>query len=43
MNHAGFDDDFRKKYWCEAISTVTRMANLMVRNMGGKPPYYKFF
>ena len=31
MNHAGFDDNFRKKFWCEAILTATRLDNIMVR------------
>ena len=39
MNHAGFDDNFNKKFWCEAISTAPKLDNIMVRQMGGKPPY----
>ena len=42
MNHAGFDDNFNKKFWCEAISAATKLDNIMVRQMGGKPPYYIF-
>ena len=43
MNHAGFDGKFKKKFWCEAIATVTNLDNIMVKHMGGKPPYYMFF
>ena len=43
MNHAGFDDNFRKKLWCEATSTATKLDNIMVKYMGGKPPFYMFF
>ena len=43
MNHVGFDDKFSKKFWCESISTATKLDNIMVRNVGGKTPYFKFF
>ena len=43
MTHACFDDHFKRKFWCEAISTATKLDNMMVRHMGGKPPYYMFF
>ena len=43
MNHAGFDDNFKKMFWCEVISTATKVDNIMVKHMGGKPPYYMFF
>ena len=39
MTHAHFDDYFK----CEAVSTATKLDNMMVRHMGGKPPYYMFF
>ena len=42
MNHAGFDDNFKQKFGCEAISTATKLDNIMVKHMGGKPPYYMF-
>ena len=38
MTHAHFDDYFK----CEAVSTATKLDNMMVRHMGGKPPYYMF-
>ena len=43
IKHAGFDDHFKKKFWCGTISTVTKQNNIMVKHMGGKPPYYMFF
>ena len=43
MTHAGFDEYFKRKFWCEAVSTAPNLDNMMVRHMGGKPPYYMFF
>ena len=43
MTHAGLDDHFKRKFWCEAASTATKLDNMMVRHMEGKPPYYMFF
>ena len=43
MTHAGFDDHFKRKFWCEAVSTATKLDHMMVRHMGGKPPHYMFF
>ena len=43
MNHAGFEYNLKKKFWCEAKSTVTKLDNIMVKHMGGKPPYCMFF
>ena len=43
MSHAGFDDKFKKMFWCEAISTATKLDHIMVNHIGGKPPYYMFF
>ena len=43
MNHAGFDDNFRGKFWCEAILRATKLDNIMVKHMEGKPQYYLFF
>ena len=31
MNHADFDDNYRRKLWCKTISTATKLDNLMVR------------
>ena len=43
MTHAGFDDYFKNKFWCEAVSTATKLDIMMVRHMGGNSPYYMFF
>ena len=43
ITHAGFDDHFKRKFWCEVVSTATKLDNMMVRHMGGKPPYYMLF
>ena len=43
MTHAGFDDRFKRKFWCEAVPTATKLDHMMVRHMGGKPPYYMFY
>ena len=38
MTHAGFDDHFKRKIWCEAVSTATKLDNMMVRHMGENLP-----
>ena len=43
MNHAGLDENYRRKIWCETISTATKLDNKMVRKMGDEPPHFKFF
>ena len=43
ITHAWFDDHFKKTFWCETISTATKQNNIIVKHMGGKPPYYMFF
>ena len=43
MTHAGFDDYFQRNFWCEAVSTATKLDNMMVRHMARKPPYYMVF
>ena len=40
MTHAGFDDHFKRKLWCDAVSTAIKLDNMLVRHIGGKPPYY---
>ena len=42
MNHAGLDENYRRKLWCETISTATKLDNLMARKMGGKPFHFNF-
>ena len=43
MTHTGFDDHVKRKFCCEAVSTGTKLDNILVRHMGGKPPYYMFY
>ena len=43
MTHAGFNDHIKRKVGCEAVSTATKLDNMIVRHLGGKPPYYMFF
>ena len=40
MTHAGFDDYFKRKFWCEAVSTATKLDNMMVRHID--PKYRKY-
>ena len=42
-NHAGLYENYRRKLWCETISTGTKFDNLMVREIRRKPPNLKFF
>ena len=30
-------------FWCEVVSTASKLDTMMVRHMGGKPPYYMLF
>ena len=41
-NPSDLDENYRRQLWCEAISTVTKLDNLMVRKMGIKP-HFNFF
>ena len=35
ITHAGFNDHLERKFWCEAVSTATKLNNIMVTHMGG--------
>ena len=35
---AGFSQQAKKKFWCEVISTATKLDNIMVRKDRTKPP-----
>ena len=39
MLTAGFSQQDKRKFWCEVISTATRLDNIMVRKERTKPPY----
>ena len=43
MIHAGSDENYRRKLWCEIVSTATKLDNLIMTEMGGKPPHFNFF
>ena len=36
---AGFSPQDKRKFWCEVISTATKLDNIMVRKERTKPPY----
>ena len=39
MMEAGFNQPDKRKFWCELISTATKLDNIMVRKERTKPPY----
>ena len=43
MTRAGFDDHFKRKFYCEVVSTAMKLDNMTVRHRVGKPPYYMLF
>ena len=43
MLKAGFSQQDKRKFWCEAISTATKLDNTMVRKERTKPPYTLFY
>ena len=43
MITAGFSQQYRRKFWCEVISTATKLDNIMVRKERTKPPYTLFY
>ena len=40
---AGFSQQDKRKFWCEVISTATKLDNIMVRKERTKPPYTLFY
>ena len=42
MLKAGFSQQDKRKFWCEVISTATKLDNIMVRKERTKPPYTLF-
>ena len=42
MITAGFDTQEKRKFWCEVISTATKLDNIMVRKDRTKPPFTLF-
>ena len=43
MLTAGFSRQDKRKFWCEVISTATKLDNIMVRKDRTKPPYSLFY
>ena len=43
MIEAGFNQQDKRKFWCEVISTATKLDNIMVRKERTKPPYTLFY
>ena len=39
----GLNQQEKRKFWCEVISTATELDNIMVRTDKTKPPYTLFF
>ena len=40
---AGFSQQDKRKFWCDVISTATKLDNIMVRKERTKPPYTLFY
>ena len=40
---AGLDQQDKRKFWCEVISTATKLDNIMVRTDRTKPRHTQFF
>ena len=43
MLTAGFSQQDKRKFWCEVISTATKLDNIMVRKERTKPPFKLFY
>ena len=43
MIEAGFSQQDKRKFWCEVISTATKLDNIMVGKERTKPPYTLFY
>ena len=43
MLTAGFNQQDKRKFWCEVISTATKLDNIMVRKERTKPPFTLFY
>ena len=41
--HAGIDSKGKGEFWCEVISTATKLDNIMVRPERTKPPHTLFY
>ena len=43
MLTAGFSQQDKRKFWCEVISTASKLDNIMVMKDRTKPPYSLFY
>ena len=43
MLTAGFSQQDKRKFWCEVVSTATKLDNIMVRKERTKPPFTLFY
>ena len=43
MIQPGFSQQDKRKFWCEVISTATKLDNIMVRKERTKPPHTLFY
>ena len=43
MIQADFSQQDKRKFWCEVISTATKLDNIMVRKERTKPPHTLFY
>ena len=43
MIQAGLNQKEKREFWCEVISTATKLENIMVRTDRTKPRYTLFF
>ena len=43
MIQAGFSQQDKRKFWCEGISTATKLNNIMVKKERAKPPHTLFY
>ena len=41
--HAGLEPKYKEEFWCEVISTATKLDNIMVRTESTKPPHTLFY
>ena len=39
----GFSQQDKRKFWCEVVSTATKLDNIMVRKERTKPPHTLFY
>ena len=43
MIETGFSQQDKRIFWCEVISTATKLDNIMVRKERTRPPYTLFY